>query len=83
LAASSSATTINSRRRSWTSAQGKTNFIDPAASLSVTSDHNWYDTLSGRLGYVMGPLMLYGKAGARLDECRLPCKGEWNVIEIS
>jgi opacity protein-like surface antigen/outer membrane receptor protein involved in Fe transport len=50
----------------WTSAQGKTNFVDPAgtASLSVTSDHNWYDTLSGRVGYVMGPLMLYGKAGA-------------------
>jgi opacity protein-like surface antigen/outer membrane receptor protein involved in Fe transport len=48
----------------WTSAQGKTNFVDPAASLSVTSDHNWYDTLSGRIGYVMGPLMVYGKAGA-------------------
>jgi outer membrane autotransporter protein len=48
----------------WTSAQGKANFIDPTASLSVTSDHNWYDTLSGRVGYVMGPLMLYGKAGA-------------------
>jgi opacity protein-like surface antigen/outer membrane receptor protein involved in Fe transport len=50
----------------WTSAQGKTNFIDPAgtASLSVTSDHNWYGTLSSRVGYVTGPLMLYGKAGA-------------------
>ena len=49
----------------WTSAQGKTNFVDPAgtASLSVTSDHNWYDTVSGRVGYVMGPLMLYGKGG--------------------
>jgi opacity protein-like surface antigen len=50
----------------WTSAQGKTNFVDPAgtASLSITSDHNWYDTLSGRLGYVTGPLMLYAKGGA-------------------
>jgi opacity protein-like surface antigen len=48
----------------WTSAKGKSNFIDPAGSLSITSDHNWYSTLSGRLGYVMGPLMLYGKAGA-------------------
>jgi opacity protein-like surface antigen len=50
----------------WTSAQGKTNFIDPAgtAALSVTSDHNWYDTVSGRLGYVTGPLMLYAKGGA-------------------
>jgi outer membrane autotransporter protein len=48
----------------WTSAQGKSNFVDPAASLSITSDHNRYDTLSGRIGYVMGPLMLYGKGGA-------------------
>jgi opacity protein-like surface antigen len=50
----------------WTSAQGKTNFVDPAgtASLSITSDHNWYDTVSGRVGYVMGPLMLYAKGGA-------------------
>jgi opacity protein-like surface antigen/outer membrane receptor protein involved in Fe transport len=50
----------------WTSGQGKTNFIDPArtTALSVTSDHNWYDTLSARLGYVTGPLMLYGKGGA-------------------
>jgi opacity protein-like surface antigen/outer membrane receptor protein involved in Fe transport len=48
----------------WTSAQGKTNFVDPAGSLSITSDHNWYSTLSGRLGYVMGPLMLYAKGGA-------------------
>jgi opacity protein-like surface antigen/outer membrane receptor protein involved in Fe transport len=50
----------------WTSAQGKANFVDPAgtASLSITSDHNWYDTLSGRVGYVLGPLMLYAKGGA-------------------
>jgi opacity protein-like surface antigen len=52
----------------WTSAQGKTNFVDPAgtASLSIASDHNWYDTVSGRVGYVMGPLMLYAKGGAAL-----------------
>ncbi|QQN65846.1 TonB-dependent receptor [Bradyrhizobium diazoefficiens] len=50
----------------WTSAQGKANFIDPAgtAALSMTSDHSWYDTLSGRIGYVTGPLMLYAKGGA-------------------
>jgi opacity protein-like surface antigen len=50
----------------WSSTQGKANFVDPAgtASLSITSDHNWYDALSGRVGYIMGPLMLYGKGGA-------------------
>jgi opacity protein-like surface antigen len=49
-----------------TSAQGKSNFVDPAgtAALAVTSDHNWYGTVSGRIGYVTGPLMLYAKGGA-------------------
>jgi opacity protein-like surface antigen len=50
----------------WTSGQGKANYIDPAgtAALSVTSDHNWYDTVSAKLGYVTGPLLLYAKGGA-------------------
>lgn len=41
---------------SWTSASG--------SSLGFNSDHNWYDTLDGRLGYVMGPWLLYAKGGA-------------------
>jgi len=41
---------------SWTSASG--------SSLGFHSDHNWYDTLSGRLGYVMGSWLLYAKGGA-------------------
>ncbi len=41
---------------SWTSANG--------SSLDFHSDHNWYDTLDGRLGYAMGPWLLYAKAGA-------------------
>jgi opacity protein-like surface antigen len=50
----------------WTSSQGKTNFIDPTGTtaLSITSDHNWYDTVNARFGYVTGPLMLYAKGGA-------------------
>lgn len=50
----------------WTSAQGKSNLVDPngTASLSITSDHNWYDTLDARVGYLMGPLMIFAKGGA-------------------
>jgi opacity protein-like surface antigen len=50
----------------WTSAQGTTNFLSTGAgatAFSLTSDHNWYDTVDGRLGYVMGPLLLYVKGG--------------------
>jgi opacity protein-like surface antigen len=40
----------------WTSANG--------SSQGFTSDHRWYDTLDGRLGYVMGSWLLYAKGGA-------------------
>jgi opacity protein-like surface antigen len=46
-----------------TSAQGSTNFFTPASATTLTSDHNWYDTIGGRLGYVMGPLLVYVKGG--------------------
>jgi opacity protein-like surface antigen len=41
---------------SWTSASG--------TGGNFHSDHNWYDTLSGRLGYTMGPWLMYAKGGA-------------------
>jgi opacity protein-like surface antigen len=41
---------------SWTSASG--------SSLDFHSDHKWFDTLDGRLGYAMGPWLLYAKGGA-------------------
>jgi len=40
----------------WTSASG--------SAVGLNSQHNWYDTLDGRLGYVMGSWLLYAKAGA-------------------
>jgi outer membrane immunogenic protein len=43
---------------SWTSASG-------GSSSVFHSDHNWYDTLDARLGYVMaGGWLLYAKGGA-------------------
>jgi outer membrane autotransporter protein len=48
----------------WTSAEGNTNFNNPPGpTLTLTSNHHWYDTLDGRLGYVMGPWLLYAKGG--------------------
>jgi opacity protein-like surface antigen len=53
-----------------TDAQGSTNFVGPSTggpgtgtALAVFGDHRWYTTVSGRLGYVMGSLLLYAKAG--------------------
>jgi opacity protein-like surface antigen len=53
-----------------TTAQGTTNFNGPSTggpttgtALTIFSDHNWYTTLSGRLGYVMGSFLFYAKGG--------------------
>ena len=40
---------------SWTSAS--------TTDFGFRSEHNWYDTFDGRLGYVMGPWLLYAKCG--------------------
>jgi len=48
----------------WTSAQGTANAFGPAATATLTSNHNWYDTIEGRFGYVMGPVLIYAKGGA-------------------
>lgn len=47
----------------WTSTTGSGSFNTGAVAGSVTSNHNWYDTLDGRLGYVMGTWMFYVKGG--------------------
>jgi outer membrane autotransporter protein len=47
----------------WTSAQGTTNFASPITAFSSSSDHNWYGTLNGRLGYVQGAWLYYVKGG--------------------
>lgn len=49
---------------SWSSVEARTNFISTTTAVSLSSDHNRsYDTLTGRLGYVDGPLLAYVKAG--------------------
>jgi opacity protein-like surface antigen len=49
---------------SWSSVEARTNFISTTTAVSLSSDHNKsYDTLTGRIGYVDGPLLTYVKAG--------------------
>ena len=31
---------------------------------TITSNHRWYGTLEGRLGYTQGPWLVYAKGGA-------------------
>jgi len=44
---------------SWTNTDATTT----TGALVATSSHNWYSTVAGRLGYVSGPWMIYGKGG--------------------
>ena len=47
----------------WTQATGNSTFTTGPTVGSLTSNHNWYDTLDGRLGWVMGSWLLYVKGG--------------------
>jgi hypothetical protein len=54
---------------SWTSASGNFNFFTttPAGTIATgtfNSNHNWYDTFTGRVGYVINDWVLYAKGGA-------------------
>jgi outer membrane immunogenic protein len=48
---------------SFTSATGNASFVTPAAAVTATSNHNWYDTLAARFGFVQNNWMFYAKAG--------------------
>jgi len=48
---------------SWSSIEGRTNYINTASAVSVQSDYNNMQTLAARVGYVQGPLLTYVKAG--------------------
>lgn len=45
---------------SWTNANG----TGTVGATPVTSDHNWYATAAGRLGFAWDRWMIYGKGGA-------------------
>jgi opacity protein-like surface antigen len=44
----------------WTSASGTST---PTAGALFTSNHNWYDTLDGKVGWVQGNWLFYAKLG--------------------
>ena len=47
----------------WTSSQFTSNINNTIQAGTLTSNQNWFDTLDGRLGYIMGPVLLYAKGG--------------------
>jgi opacity protein-like surface antigen len=54
-----------------TSTRGNTSVISPSVggtstALSIASGHNWYATLTGRLGYVSGAWLFFAKGGGAL-----------------
>ena len=53
---------------SWSSARASFNSITATAPAAfsagmLTTNHNWYDIFTGRVGYVLGNWVLYGKGG--------------------
>jgi outer membrane autotransporter protein len=46
-----------------TSVKGTANVVGAGTAMSLESDHNWYATVTGRLGYVTGAWLFYAKGG--------------------
>jgi opacity protein-like surface antigen len=48
---------------SWSSIEGRTNYINTTTAVSLQTNNNNIQTLAARFGYVHGPLLTYVKAG--------------------
>ena len=48
---------------SWSSIEGRTNYINTATAVTLQTNNNNIETLAARFGYVQGPLLTYVKAG--------------------
>jgi opacity protein-like surface antigen len=59
----------------WTFTQDNLIVPSPVAAATLTTDHHWYATLDGRLGWVAGPWLLYVKAGAAWMETEYTASG--------
>ncbi len=64
----------------WTSSQANVIVPNPVAAATIASDHNWYDTLEGRLGFVQGPWLYYFKGGAAWINADYSVTGNFNGI---
>lgn len=47
----------------WTAAQGIANYSNAVNVATLTTNHDFYDTVDGRLGYVVGPWLFFAKGG--------------------
>lgn len=48
---------------SWTSASGSASGAFPGVAIALTSNHNWYDTLTARVGWTNNNWLFYAKFG--------------------
>jgi opacity protein-like surface antigen len=63
-----------------TSAQGTVVIPNPVATPTITSNHRWYDTLEGRLGFTQGPWLFYAKGGAAWINVDYRMTGTFNGV---
>jgi len=60
-----------------TSAQG-TVVIPNTIAVTITSNHRWYETLEGRLGFSQGPWLVYAKGGTAWIDVDYRMTGSFN-----
>jgi outer membrane immunogenic protein len=65
---------------SATSAQGTVVIPNMIAAATITSNHRSYDTVTGRLGFVQGPWLVYAKGGAAWIDVDYRMTGTFNGV---
>jgi opacity protein-like surface antigen len=63
-----------------TSAQGTVVIPNMVAAATITSNHRWYGTLDGRLGFSQGPWLVYAKGGAAWIDVDYRMSGSFNGV---
>jgi opacity protein-like surface antigen len=63
-----------------TSAQGTVVIPNPIATPTITSNHRWYDTFEGRVGFTQGPWLFYAKGGAAWIDVDYRITGTFNGV---
>jgi outer membrane immunogenic protein len=61
-------------------AQGTVVIPNMVAAATITSNHRWYGTLEGRLGFSQGPWLVYAKGGAAWINVDYRMTGSFNGV---
>lgn len=67
----------------WTAAQGVANYGNAGNVATLTSNHDFYDTLDGRVGRVLGPWLFFAKGGVAWMNADYALNGNGGALGVN